>query len=64
MTDRPNDPLDAPLDGPLVPGLATGIGSLPHTDARAAAEVSLQCTPRLPAAPQLPNRDERELMLP
>ena len=45
MTDRPNDTLADPIDEPLVPGLATGIGSLPHTDARAAAEVSLEATP-------------------
>jgi hypothetical protein len=64
MTDRLNDTLAEPIDEPLVPGLATGIGSLPHTDARVAAEVSLEATPRLPAAPQLPNRNERELMLP
>ena len=64
MTDRPNDTTADTLDGVLVPGLSTGIGSLPHTDARAAAEVSLAMTPRLPAAPQLPNRNDRELMLP
>ena len=44
----------------LVPGLATGIGSLPHTDARDAAEVVLRCLPDFPAAPQLPARDPRE----
>jgi hypothetical protein len=64
MTDRPNDALADPIHEPLVPGLATGIGSLPHTDARAAAEVSLEATPRLPAAPQLPNRNVLELMVP
>jgi len=47
----------------LVPGLATGIGSLPHTDARVAAEVVLRCLPELPAAPQLPSRDAREGLL-
>jgi hypothetical protein len=47
----------------LVPGLATGIGSLPHTDARAAADVVLRCLPELPAAPQLPSRDAREGLL-
>jgi hypothetical protein len=47
----------------LLPGLATGIGSLPHTDARAAAEAVLRCLPELPAAPQLPARDPREGML-
>ena len=47
----------------LLPGLATGIGSLPHTDAQAAAEVVLRCLPEFPAAPQLPARDPREGML-
>jgi hypothetical protein len=47
----------------LVPGLATGIGSLPHTDARVAADVVLRCLPELPAAPQLPSRDAREGLL-
>ena len=36
----------------LLPGLATGIGSLPHTDAQAAAEVVLRCLPEFPAAPR------------
>lgn len=48
----------------LVPGLATGIGSLPYRDATTAARCALERTPRLPAAPQLPNRDPRELMVP
>ena len=47
----------------LVPGIATGIGSLPHTDAREAAELVLRCLPELPAAPQLPARDPREGMI-
>ncbi len=47
----------------LVPGVATGIGSLPHDDPVAAAEVVLRCLPELPAAPQLPARDPREGML-
>jgi hypothetical protein len=47
----------------LVPGVATGIGSLPHSDPRAAAEVVLRCLPELPAAPQLPGRDPREGMI-
>ena len=38
----------------LVPGVATGVGSLPHDDPVAAAEVVLRCLPELPAAPQLP----------
>jgi hypothetical protein len=52
-----------PSTDALVPGLATGIGSLPHSDARVAATVSVEGTPRLPAAPQLPNRDPRESMV-
>jgi methionine synthase II (cobalamin-independent) len=52
--------LGAPV---LLPGLATGVGSLPHTHPRAAAEVVLRCLPELPAAPQLPARDPREGML-
>jgi hypothetical protein len=47
----------------LLPGLATGIGSLPYTDAREAAESVLRCLPELPAMPQLPARDPREGML-
>ena len=47
----------------LVPGVATGIGSLPHDDPAAAAELVLRCLPELPAAPQLPGRDPREGML-
>lgn len=52
-----------PANEVLIPGLATGIGSLPHTDARAAAAVTCEATPRLPAAPQLPNRSPRESMI-
>ncbi len=44
----------------LAPGLATGIGSLPHVDARAAAELSRSTHPWMPAVPQLPVRDPRE----
>ena len=44
----------------LVPALATGIGSLPHDDPRAAADVVLHYHPRLPAAPQLPARTPLE----
>src|SRR5262249_16868605 len=47
----------------LVPGLATAIGSLPHTDARVAADVVLRCLPDLPAVPQLPTPEPREGML-
>ncbi len=47
----------------LAPGIATGIGSLPHTDPVVAAAVVLDALPELPAAPQLPARDPREGML-
>jgi hypothetical protein len=47
----------------LIPGLATGIGSLPHSDAHVAAAAVLRCLPELPAAPQLPARDPREGIL-
>lgn len=47
----------------LVPGVATGIGSLPHEDPVEAAELVLRCLPDLPAAPQLPARDPREGMI-
>ncbi|MCX7839121.1 MAG: methionine synthase [Anaerolineae bacterium] len=43
-------------------GLATGIGSLPHTDARAAVRVTLENFSELPYWPQLPKRDFRENM--
>ena len=49
--------LDAP---PLVPAVATAIGSLPHTDPRAAADLVLEAHPRFPAAPQLPMRTPLE----
>src|SRR5262249_38386956 len=45
-------------------GAATGIGSLPHQDARAAAALVLRCLPELPAAPELPARSPHEAMLP
>ena len=47
----------------LSTGLATSIGSLPHTDAEAAAGVVLSRHPDLPAAPELPNRSAREGMI-
>lgn len=47
----------------LLPALATGVGSLPHTDAEAASRFVLEALPRLPVAPQLPNRDARERMI-
>lgn len=47
----------------LIHGLATTIGSLPHTDPAAAATFVLERQPRLPAAPSLPNRSAVEGML-
>lgn len=44
-------------------GVATSIGSLPHTDPRAAATFVLERQPRLPAAPSLPNRSGTERMI-
>jgi hypothetical protein len=38
----------------LPPGAATGIGTLPHADARAAAELVLRLCPLLPSVPSLP----------
>ena len=45
------------------PGSTTAIGSLPHTDARAAAEFAAAACD-VPAWPQLPKRDLREWMVP
>src|SRR4029450_12626363 len=53
-------PPEAP---PLVPPVATAIGSLPHTDPQAAAELVLEAHPRFPAAPQLPMRTPLEGMV-
>jgi hypothetical protein len=58
----------APMSGPseaepLAPGLATSIGSLPHEDAHAAAELVLHRHPALPAAPELPRRSTFEGMI-
>ncbi len=44
-------------------GVGTSIGSLPHTDPRAAATFVLERHPRLPAAPSLPNRSGMERMI-
>ncbi len=44
-------------------GLATGIGSLPHTDAKKAVELVLKYCPQIPFWPQLPRRDIREGMI-
>lgn len=52
--------LTSPHADALAPGLATGVGSLPHDDARAAVALSLRVHPSLPAVPQLPERDARE----
>jgi methionine synthase II (cobalamin-independent) len=43
--------------------VASSIGSLPHTDPRAAATFVLERQPRLPAAPSLPNRSGMERMI-
>ena len=48
---------------PLRAGLATSIGSLPHTDAAAAVRAVLSAHRALPAAPQLPARSPAEGML-
>lgn len=44
-------------------GLATGIGSLPFTDADEAVDLVLKYLPQIPFWPQLPKRDIREGML-
>jgi methionine synthase II (cobalamin-independent) len=49
--------------GILRPGAVTSIGSLPHTDAQAAAAFILEAHPELPAAPQLPRRSPFEGMV-
>ncbi len=54
---------DAPDPTVLDPGLATGIGSLPHADAQLAAGLVLEVHPDLPSTPQLPRRSVREQML-
>lgn len=51
-------------DAPSWPvGVATGIGSLPHLDPAAAAQLVLEVTAALPAAPQLPRRSPLEQMV-
>jgi hypothetical protein len=52
--------LTSPHAGALGPGLATGIGSLPHLDARDAAALTLRAHPTLPAVPQLPGLNPSE----
>lgn len=44
-------------------GAATGVGSLPHRDAAAAAALSLSAHSQLPAVPELPNLDPIEGMI-
>ncbi|MDD4954058.1 MAG: hypothetical protein PHG40_04020, partial [Candidatus Omnitrophica bacterium] len=44
-------------------GLATGIGSLPHTQASMALELIFKYCPRAPFWPQLPKRDVKEGMI-
>jgi len=44
-------------------GLATGIGSLPHKDAKAALDLIFKYIPEIPFWPQLPKRDIREGMV-
>jgi hypothetical protein len=47
----------------LAAGVATGVGSLPHCDANAAAEFVLDLLPDLPAVPSLPRRSPHERIL-
>jgi hypothetical protein len=47
----------------LHPGAVTGVGSLPHRDARDAAEFSLTMAPELPFVPTLPRRSPAENMI-
>lgn len=49
--------------GVLRPGMAVGVGSMPHADVDAAVAAVLRLTPELPAAPQLPARSPAEFML-
>lgn len=49
--------------GVLRPGLATGIGSLPHVEVDAAISMVLASTPDLPFVPQLPNRGPSQSMI-
>jgi hypothetical protein len=44
-------------------GVATGVGSLPHPDAEAAADFVLEHLPELPAIPSLPRRSPAERIL-
>jgi hypothetical protein len=44
-------------------GVATAVGSLPHTDGDAAADFVLELLPDLPAVPSLPRRSPAERIL-
>ena len=44
-------------------GVATAVGSLPHTDGNAAADFVLELLPDLPAVPSLPRRSPAERIL-
>ena len=48
---------------PHYKGLATGIGSMPHTDVHLAMDLILKYTPEIPFWPQLPKRDYKESMV-
>ncbi len=48
---------------PWLPGTVTGVGSLPHRDARQAAEFVLARCPALPFVPTLPRRSPAENMI-
>jgi len=47
----------------VLKGLATGVGSLPHTDAASALDLIFKHVPSVPFWPQLPKRDFREGMV-
>jgi methionine synthase II (cobalamin-independent) len=51
------------VDVVLPPGVATGIGSLPHRELGAAVEFVLRTAPQLPYVPTLPRRHPAEGML-
>lgn len=51
------------MDVQLLSGAPTAIGSLPHRDPRAAADLVLELLPELPAVPSLPQRSPHEGML-
>lgn len=57
------DSMSAGQASGLSPGLATGIGHVPHFDPGDAVEFVLRHSPRLPSAPSLPARSRREGMI-